>query len=133
MIVRQVGTEYKTLFAADKVNKYVLQLNTGTADNDGDITAEVETHPFRSKNRTSLFDVAIDAYYPSTVPTYTVTITDSSGNETEYTLSPTGSEDIRGHHIGVRVTSDPQARVKISHASQLANELLSIAVSYIER
>jgi len=133
LIVRQVGTEYKTLFAADAVNKYVLQLNTGTTDNAGNITAEIETHPFRGKNRMSLFDVAIDAYYPSTVPTYIITITDHSGNTDSYTLSPSSSEDIRGHHTGVRVTSDPQARVKISQSAQLANELLSIAVSYVER
>ena len=133
LIVRQIGTEYKTLYAADAVNKYILKLNTGTADNDEDITAEIETHPFRGKNRMSLYMVEIDAYYPSTVPTYTVTITDHSGNEDAYTLSPTGSEDIRGHHTGVRVTSDPQARVKLSHDTQLANELLSIAVGYVER
>ena len=133
LIVREVGTEYKTLFAADKVNKYVLKLNTGTADNDEDITAMIETHPLRSENRSSLFDVFIGAYYPSTVPTYTITITDHSGNETEYTLSPTSSEDIRGHHIGVRVTSDPEARVAISHDTQLADELLFIEIGYIER
>ena len=133
IIQRQKGTSYKTLFAADASNKYILELEDGTTDNAQAIESEIETHNIKINDRVMIHDVEINGNYPGTPPSYEVNIIDNTEESHSYWLSPESETDTRGNKTGTRVISVDTIRLKMTSWSLVANELRKIRIGYVEK
>ena len=124
---------YHEEIVADADNEYILQLESGTTDNNEAIEAEVETQDLVVPNLATIFEVSLDAYYPGTAAAYDVTVTDSLNETQEFSITPRSRDDIVGHKAGCLVSSAPGARVKVVQRAVEQNHLRGISVGYIER
>ncbi len=132
-VVRMRGSEYKTILAADSVNKYILELEYGTTDANMPIKGTIETHNIRIPNRALISGVELDASYPYNPSNYEIYVIDNDGDERRYELNPDSSSDIRGHKVGCRVSSVNKARVRIEQNTTNEDEIWGLTVNYIER
>ncbi len=133
MVVRNTGSEYRTLLAADADNNYILQLEDGNTDNGSAIVSELETQDLIAPNLATIFEISIDAYYPNVPPVYEIEITDALGEVHRFEMAPLSTDDIAGHKAYPIVTSAVGARVKIIQRTVNQNHLRSIDVGIVER
>jgi len=134
VIVRKTGSTFKTLLAASADTSYIFELNTGTLDDGSPIVAEVETHDLRLPERVMLHQVQlVPGSYASAPPVYELTLTDHRGQAHFYELHPASSDDVRGHRVGCRLVSAPQARAQVTMRTVNEDELLGLAVHYAGR
>ena len=130
VVVRKTGGTFRSLFAADAESNYVLELEGGTDDNGAAIEAAVETHDIEVSGEVAVEDVAVQGFYPSSPPQYDGILTNHIGEEKGFSINPSSSEDIRGHHTGVRLRSTGRIRAKVTQRSLDEDELRSISVRY---
>ena len=133
MVVRNTGSEYRTLLAADADNNYILQLEDGSTDNGEAIVAELETQDLVVPNLATIFEVSIDAYYPNVAPIYEGEVIDALNESHAFEMSPISADDIAGHKAYPIVTSAVGARVKVIQRTVNQNHLRAIDVGYVER
>ena len=119
--------------AASADDNYILELETGTDDNDQPIEWEIETHDLRVPMRVFVNAVRLQGYYPATPAAYDVVLRAHDGEETSYRIEPHSSDDVRGHRTMCRVTTGPTLRVKVQGRSVNEDELLALIVEYIRR
>ena len=132
IIVRETGATTRSLFAADAESRYILQLEEGLLDHETAITGVAETHDIRQRDMAYIFGVDIDPNYStSTMPAYTITLTDNDGKTNEYTMTPTASDNVREHHIGTRMNRPVSIRAKVAIESTKADELVALALGYM--
>ncbi len=116
---------------------HIVQLESGTSDgwetaeNDGtEIDMKVQSHYIRPARRAYWQEVGIRGYYPTaTLPTLTTTITDLSGRTTQFTLSPSGTEDEDGHKHGL-VMASQELSVLIQATGAEADEIREMFIRY---
>lgn len=130
VVVRKTGGTFRSLFVADAESNYVLELEDGTDDNGAAIEAVVETHDIEVSGEIAIEDVALQGLYPGSPPQYSGVLINHIGDERAFTINPSNSEDIRGHHTGVRLRSTGRIRTRITQRSLDEDELRSIAVRY---
>lgn len=129
-VVRQSGTEYKTLLAASGDSSYILELETGTTDNGQAISTLVEPHDVQVPGRVAITDIGITGYWPSAPVNMDVTIRNHVGDEYTYTISPSSSDDMRGSHRGCRIVSSVRLGYKLEHDAVSEDELFGIYLKY---
>lgn len=133
LAIYSAGSAFRQILAADSTTNYILEFATGTSDLGQPINAWLETHDMPARNLAMINLLEIDTYYPSTPPTYTVTLTDNVGNTETYTMTPSatlGAEDVRGHRIGVRLKRAVSVRLKLEQTSTYQDELRSILLGH---
>ena len=130
LVVRRTGGTFKTVLAASGDSNYVMELGKGTTDDGTAITAEVETQDLQTPTKAFIHQVDIDAYYPSTVPTYSLTLTNHEGDTVSYSLTPSASGNIREHRTGCRLRSPVSVRAKLIQVSTEADELRAITIKF---
>jgi hypothetical protein len=133
VVVRRTGNTFRSLFAADADSNFIVELEDGTDDNGVGIVAEAETHDIEVGGEVAIGDVALRGFYSNNPSSYEGIITDHLGEEHLFSIEPSSSDDMRGHHAGVRVLSADRLRVKIKQTSTNEDELRAISVRYQSR
>lgn len=148
-IVRGAGDNRSQVLVASDISDFDLrELDTSDEDRDGsnaavNITGIYETQPFgveqdetRKRSRAVLDEkmffhhLDVLANYPTTtLPTYTITITDQDGTTTTPSMAPSQRDDQRGHRTGFRVLAY-DARFKVQQASQNQDRIRQVKLSW---
>ena len=123
------GTVNEKLLAAPATGtKRLIQLETGSLDDDANITSTVETHSVPSPNRSRWTKFELECSYPTaTPPSMTVTATAKDGATSAKAIQPTNSNDVRQHSGGLRILSE-ECRLKIETAGNQADEIRMITL-----
>ena len=137
MVVKESGrydasndTGYKTIYASDADNLYILKLETGNDDNGQAIECEFETHALRPGRWGFVHGIELIGYYPETAPTFIGKATDHVGDYIEFGLSPFGSNDVRGHRAGLRFNSPYTLKVSVKHYALALDKILGFKLNY---
>lgn len=130
IVTRPLGGTFRTILAADADSNYILELEIGTTDNDEAIEALVEPHFIEVAGEIAVQDIAVRGSYPDAPPTYRVTLIDHTGEETQYSIMPANSKDIRGHHTGCRMLSSNRIKAMIQQWSVAADQFRGFIITY---
>lgn len=132
VIIKSLGEQQRTIYAADATNNHIIQLETGHTDNGMPIESYFETHRTRVSNaRFGIFELSAD-YTTHVAGHYDITLTDHVGREFKIGLSPSSSDDERGHRSGVRGTAKTAFMLKVAQASVEQTDILGFKLSYNE-
>lgn len=130
-VVVSSGNQFRKIYAADADNAYILELESGNLDNNLPIVGLLETHDLTAEELVMINQLDIDAYYPASPPTYRITLTDHLGFQEVYDFDNIGgSDDIRGHRMGVRLRSPVSVRLQLEQWSTNNDELRAITLGY---
>lgn len=130
-VVVSSGNQFRKIYAADADNAYILELESGNLDNNLPIVGLLETHDLTAEELVMINQLDIDAYYPGSPPTYRITLTDHLGFSEVYDFDNIGgSDDIRGHRMGVRLRSPVSVRLRLEQWSTNNDELRAITLGY---
>ncbi|MHA2043472.1 MAG: hypothetical protein ACW99G_01685 [Candidatus Thorarchaeota archaeon] len=127
------GDDFQQVYAADAESEYILELRKGDTDNGTGITSWWETHDLVYPSQAMIYQIDIDAWYPSTsfIPDYDWTLT--SGQEETVTGSMTGiqsSEDIPGHRMGTQLKRGTSVRALVSQVAYQQNKVRGFVISH---
>ena len=130
MIVKPLGGSFRSILAADADSNYILELESGATDNGLAIEGIVEPHYLSVSGEVAIEDVAVRGSYAASPASYQITLTNHVGQEAVYSLNPSDSNDLRGHHTGCRMLSTDRIKVKIQQWSVDEDEFRGFRITY---